>query len=264
MKKTITMLLLTALCMTVFASCDLGNGLVAELLGDIKDAGADVDYYPTDDYIAIATDIVIDVDPIEPPVVEIETTPSYEIITEEYTGPYTTWEDWTYDVTVDIDIAYPDVQVDFDIRTVECNHPEGTEYMESVSGSVLGAELSVKNTILSISFVGTAVLYAGECTVGYRIENACVLDDGFWGVGTDSEPEYRELRIEIPADLLLDGYNEVTLIYEMDREIYEIGTIVVFKELPTTAGEDTVEISVEETVEEATTEIEVPEIDIDN
>ena len=32
MKKLITMFLLTALCMTVLTSCDLGNGLVAELL----------------------------------------------------------------------------------------------------------------------------------------------------------------------------------------------------------------------------------------
>lgn len=33
MKKTIIMLLLTALCMTFFTSCDIGNGLIAELFG---------------------------------------------------------------------------------------------------------------------------------------------------------------------------------------------------------------------------------------
>ena len=37
MKKTIAMLLLTALCMTVLTSCDFGNGLVAELFGNIRD-----------------------------------------------------------------------------------------------------------------------------------------------------------------------------------------------------------------------------------
>ena len=83
MKKLITMLLLTALCMTVLTSCDLGNGLVAELLGDIKDVPVGEHIYPTDEYIPIETDIIMDI-PIEPPV-EIETTPPYEIVTEEYT-----------------------------------------------------------------------------------------------------------------------------------------------------------------------------------
>lgn len=90
MKKSITILLLTALCMTVFASCDLGNGLVAELLGEIKDAPIGEQIYPTDEYIEVETDILIDIEPVEPPVVEIETTPPYEIGTGEYTGPYTT------------------------------------------------------------------------------------------------------------------------------------------------------------------------------
>jgi hypothetical protein len=49
MKKTITILLLTALCMTVLTSCDLGNGLVAELFGDghwVIDADEDILYEP--------------------------------------------------------------------------------------------------------------------------------------------------------------------------------------------------------------------------
>ena len=235
MKKLITMLLLTALCMTVLTSCDLGNGLVAELLGDIKDVPVGEHIYPTDEYIPIETDIIMDI-PIEPPI-ETETTPPYEIMTEEYTGPYTTGEDWTYDVTVDIDIAYPDVQADFKIRSVECNYPGGTEFMESVGGDILGAEVVLCPEIMSVGFVGTAVLYDGLCTLGYRIDEEYIFDDSFWGVGTDSEPEYRELKIEILADQLTDGYNEVTLLYEFYGQIQEIGTIVVFKEVPTTEVE---------------------------
>jgi hypothetical protein len=226
MKKTITILLLTAICITVFTSCDLGNGLVAELLGDIKDVPVGEHIYPTDEYIPIETDIIMDI-PIEPPV-EIETTPPYEI---------ETWEDWTYDVTVDIDIAYPDVQADFKIRSVECNYPDGTEFMETVGGDILGAEVVLRPEIMSVGFVGTAVLYDGSCTLGYRVDHECIFDDSFWGVGTDSEPEYRELKIEIPADQLTDGYNEISLIYESYGQIQEIGTIVVLKEVPTTEVE---------------------------
>ena len=234
MKKTITILLLTALCMTVFTSCDLGNGLVAELLGDIKDAPVGEHIYPTDEYIPIETDIIMDI-PIEPPI-ETETTPPYEIMTEEYTGPYTTGEDWTYDVTVDIDIAYPDVLADFAIHSIEFKHPSITE-VSSVNGTVLGTQHAVRYDVLSVSLLGIATLYAGDCTVGYRIGEECIFDENFWGVGTDSEPEYRDLRIEIPADQLTDGYNEVTLLYEFYGQIQEIGTIVVFKEVPTTEVE---------------------------
>ena len=235
MKKTITILLLTAICITVFTSCDLGNGLVAELLGDIKDAPVGEHIYPTDEYIPIETDIIMDIEPMPP--VEIETTPPYEIMTEGYTGPYTTGEDWTYDVTMDIDIAYPDVQADFEIRSVECRYSDTTEFMEAAGGDIFGAEVVLRPEIMSVSFVGTAVLYDGSCTLGYRVGEECIFDESFWGVGTDSEPEYRELKIEIPADQLTDGYNEVTLIYEFYGQIHEIGTIVVFKEVPTTEVE---------------------------
>ncbi len=43
MKKTITILLLTALCMTVFTSCDFGKGLITELFGELNQGGADID-----------------------------------------------------------------------------------------------------------------------------------------------------------------------------------------------------------------------------
>ena len=49
MKKTIAILLLTALCMTVLTSCDLGNGLISELFGNRHDVIEDHDavYQPT-------------------------------------------------------------------------------------------------------------------------------------------------------------------------------------------------------------------------
>lgn len=92
MKKTIAMLLLTALCMTVLTSCDLGNGLISELLGEIKDETVGEQIYPTDDYIAI------------------ETAPPYEIMTEDYTID----EYWTEDVSVDIgsDAIHTDAATD--------------------------------------------------------------------------------------------------------------------------------------------------------
>ncbi len=72
MKKTITILLLTALCVTVFTSCDLGNGLVAELLGKID--RADEHLYPPEDCIE---------EPIDPiPPVEIQTTQNSYVTTE--------------------------------------------------------------------------------------------------------------------------------------------------------------------------------------
>ena len=71
MKKTITMFLLTALCLTVLTSCDLGNGLVAELLEGLHQVNVDVD--PVVD--VLETDV--DVMPIEPS--PIETTPVTEV-----------------------------------------------------------------------------------------------------------------------------------------------------------------------------------------
>ena len=63
MKKTIAILLLTALCLTVLTSCDFSGGLVAELFGDIKDVPVGEHIYPTDEYIPIETDIIMDIDP---------------------------------------------------------------------------------------------------------------------------------------------------------------------------------------------------------
>ena len=90
MKRIALFFLIACLCCS-FVACDMGNGLVAELLGDIKDAPVGEHIYPTDEYIPIETDIIMDIEPMPP--VEIETTPPYEIMTEGYTGPYTTGEE---------------------------------------------------------------------------------------------------------------------------------------------------------------------------
>ena len=80
MKKTITMFLLTALCLTVLTSCDLGNGLVAELLEGLHQVNVDVD--PVVD--VWETDI--GAIPIETS--PIETTPVVEIPVETFFLPY--------------------------------------------------------------------------------------------------------------------------------------------------------------------------------
>ena len=236
MKKTIAMLLLTALCMTVLTSCDLGNGLVAELFGDLNQEDVIVEDVILDDVIFLP--------PEQWGTVEVETTPSVEIETWEETIQ----EYWSEDIGV----AYPDVLADFVIHTIEFNRPSITE-VSSVNSTVLGTQHAVNNDLISLSLVGIATLYAGDCTVGYRIGEECIFDESFWGDGTDSEPEYRNLRIEIPAEQLADGYNEITLVYEMGGVIYEIGSVVVFKEVPTTEIEYEYpvdpEVAPEETIE---------------
>ena len=225
MKKIITMLLFTALCLTVLTSCDLGNGLVAELFGDLN--REDV----------LVEDVILD---------DVILFPPEQWGTVE---PDIDWEDYTYDVTVDIGVAYPDVLADFSIHTIEFERPSITE-SSSFNGTALGTQHAVKYDLISVSFIGTATLYAGDCTVGYRIGEECIFNENFWGDGTDSEPEYRHLRIEIPADQLTDGYNEITLIYEMDGQIYEIGSVVVFKEVPITETEFEYPVDPEEVPEE--------------
>ena len=232
MKKLITMLLLTALCLTVLTSCDLGTGLVAELFGDLN--REDV----------LVEDVILDDVIMTPPeqwgTVEVETVP---------TETDMIWEEYTYDVTGDIGVAYPDALADFAIHTIEFERPSITE-SSSFNGTALGTQHAVKYDLISVSFIGTATLYAGDCTVGYRIGEECIFDENFWGYGTDSEPEYRDLRIEIPAEQLTDGYNEITLIYEMDGQIYEIGSVVVFKEVPITETEFEYPVDPEEVPEE--------------
>ena len=87
MKKTITILLLTALCMMVLTSCDTRGGLVAELFGGTD--RADEHLYPIED--CIEEPIGTEITPGEPiPPVEIQTAPPYEIETEYSTAWNTT------------------------------------------------------------------------------------------------------------------------------------------------------------------------------
>ncbi len=87
MKRIALFFLIACLCCS-FVACDMGNGLVAELFGDLKDVTIGEHVYPTDEYIPIETDILIDIEPMPP--VEIETTPPYEIGTEHWTEAWTT------------------------------------------------------------------------------------------------------------------------------------------------------------------------------
>ena len=94
MKKTVTVLLLTALCLTVLTSCDMGNGLVAELLGGIRN---EYDYGYVEPPVDVYESEYVAIDPIEPwGTVEIQTTPPYEIETEYVTVD----EYWSEDVII--------------------------------------------------------------------------------------------------------------------------------------------------------------------
>ncbi len=100
MKKTITILLLTALCMTVFASCDLGNGLVAELLGEINQEHVLVDppLQNWEDEVTLSTSPVDIVPPMNP---------SIDTFVEETTAEYwsedeTFVDEWTEQDTTEI------------------------------------------------------------------------------------------------------------------------------------------------------------------
>ena len=100
MKKTITILLLTALCMTVFTSCDVGNGLVAELFEGIRN---EYDYGYVEPPVDVYESEYVAIDPIEPwGTVEIQTTPPYEIETEYGTAWNTTSPPETEPVYTDI------------------------------------------------------------------------------------------------------------------------------------------------------------------
>ena len=120
MKKTITILLLTAICITVFTSCDLGNGLVAELLGGIRN---EYDYGYVEPPVDVYESEYVAIDPIEPwGTVEIETLPPMPETTEEYTVE----EYWSEDVI--IEPIEPLRQVVYSVvRQVDCEYISGCE-----------------------------------------------------------------------------------------------------------------------------------------
>ena len=261
MKKTITMLLLTALCVTAFASCDLGNGLVAELFGDVKDLTIGEQIYPFEDYIVVGTDMIVDI-----PAIEIETTLPYEIETA-----YDTIEEyWSEDVTTEI---YPvEELLVYEIRAIECHYADGMYEWTPSDGDLFSEsyELHLRYDTVSVAFSGVTQMFDVAFPLGYRIGDMYMFDDSFWSDAHHDEDiwEYRDFRITIPADQLEDGYNELTFVYECYGQMIELGTVPVFKEVPTTAGEDTAIPDVQETAVESETElepeIEFPEINIDD
>lgn len=113
MKKTITILLLTALCMTVLTSCDLGNGLIAELFGEMN--GQDVlEEPPVQNWETV---YVEDLTGTIQTWVPVETDPPVEFATEDITLEEITIEEyWTEDVSIDIEPApLPDVEYQLDL-----------------------------------------------------------------------------------------------------------------------------------------------------
>ncbi|MBQ2807026.1 MAG: hypothetical protein IJF08_08250 [Clostridia bacterium] len=125
MKKTITMLLLTALCITVLTSCDVGNGLVAELIGDLKEQGNHVIVEPS---VGLEESEIVAIDPIEPwGTVEVETTPPVEYpVTDpapETQEPQTT-QDHGSDVEVPKLMGYGYLYVEGVYKTDGSREPE--------------------------------------------------------------------------------------------------------------------------------------------
>ena len=76
MKRIIALCILTALCLTFLCSCDMGNGLIAELFGNYGvdiEPGGDVLVNPIEPYPDVQTDVAIDIETwteiaTEPPV----------------------------------------------------------------------------------------------------------------------------------------------------------------------------------------------------
>ncbi len=106
MKKMITMLLLTTLCMTVFASCDLGNGLVSELLEELKQ-GAILEELPVQDWETVyVDDITLSTSTLPP----IETMPpvEYETEVDSIVDEWTEVDSWDEPITEPaVDVVYP-------------------------------------------------------------------------------------------------------------------------------------------------------------
>ena len=257
MKKLITMLLLTALCMTVLTSCDLGNGLVAELLGDIKDVPVGEHIYPTDEYIPIETDIAIDIDP---PVSYDEPACGLpDIIALENSIIDKIENEFLYDAEV---TAYGiDIQKIF----------EGTD------------GIPLKQNQIAIKFSGVVAFTGGsqpDVEFGYSINGENPVFDASFNTGRTTSNSFGEaigVAIRIPVEEFKDGYNAVELLAKISNDTYVnvLSAVMVFKEVPTTHGEDetcdvsydavdTVEPAVEETVEECTTEIEYAAPDFDD
>lgn len=130
MKKTIIMLLLTALCLTFFTSCDMGNGLVAELLGDLKEMGDHVEIYPTIDQAppVYMESVEVDLDEYYT-AIEVETMPPVE-----YDPPV---EYPTEDVTYSDEVPQPPIATAPSLGDVLTLDGELSDWNLGVGASVL-------------------------------------------------------------------------------------------------------------------------------
>ncbi len=236
MKKTITILLLTALCMTVFASCDLSGGLVGELLAEMNKEHVLVD--PSVDYYE--SDVAV-IDPIEPwgtvedptimpmPPVEIETTPPYEIPTEDYTGPYTTGEEtieeyWSEDVI--IQPIEPLTQIKyFAVYYINCEYISGCEILTELLYTnddpwVDPPAVTVEQGCDSLSVGGILGLTdAHYARFGYSIN----YDDPYYAehYQKDPDPELKEIIFKQGADYVSE-YQVTIPLAELPAGSYEI------------------------------------------
>ncbi len=218
MKKTITILLLTALCITVFTSCDLGGGLVAELLGQINQEHVLVD--PSVDHI-------IQTPPL-PPV--------------EQTAPIETAPPMLPEPKV-IDFMVESVGEKRDGR-VHLQHLVNTNKVNPDSFVMVRGDIDVLvvDGWIGISNVDTVML-------GYSVngENA-MLNPSFQ---KDPDPERKEIlyqlgadylsaySIELPMDDLKSGMYEITLLFgaypneaghDSERVVTEFFTFKVYKD----------------------------------
>lgn len=97
MKRTIAICILTALCLTCLCSCDMGNGLIAELFGK----------YGVEEL------------PIEPSPMPVETIPNYGL--EDVVPDYSVEETWT-EIATEPPVEYPtgdDDTIGMETGTVE-------------------------------------------------------------------------------------------------------------------------------------------------
>ena len=104
MKRIALFFLIACLCCS-FVACDMGNGLVAELIGDLKEQGNHVIVEPS---VGLEESGIVAIDPIEPwGTVEIQTTPPYEIETEYGTA-------WNTTSPPETEPAYTDIGFELD------------------------------------------------------------------------------------------------------------------------------------------------------
>ena len=187
MKRIVALCILTALCLTFLCSCDMGNGLIAELFGN--NVG---NYVPGGD--------VILVDPIEPDVqtnVEIET-----------------------ETRIEVDYAIPKLaQVEYLVIYVMYADGSTKELMSYDELLSWNGSLSVPYAPGAILLIKAYAAYFYSDAITYRCNvpgSTCGTYDFSWSdLPEDHGPiqgdGVHSFYIEIPLDSLSVGYNQVEL-----------------------------------------------------